>query len=203
MSLPESSLRSLLLLLAATLAFSAFGFAQASPHDEVAYEFHAVVPLGIETFTLEPQSETMNLLASAESPLFEGVKLLGHGRNRRVLAPDGSPIRHFPEQIAFRVTASARGKALDDKPFEVGTTDDLNDYLLGLRFRLKVFQGLEYREISPLLTEQVGVPADVPYSERVYRVVFPLDNVTVEERILLEVYDSSGSRLTRFHLEMM
>jgi hypothetical protein len=101
------------------------------------------------------------------------------------------------------VTASAKGKALDDRPLPVDTTADLNQYLLSLHFRLKVFHGLEYRQISPQLTEQVGVPADVPYSERIYRVVFALDNVSVEERILLEVYDSSGERLTRFHLELM
>ena len=180
-----------------------FGFAQANSPDDPVYEFHSIVPLGIETFSLQPESQTVNLLASAESPLFEGVRLLGHGRNRIVIGPDGSQLRRYPQQITFRVTASAKGKALDDRPLPVDTTADLNQYLLSLHFRLKVFHGLEYRQISPQLTEQVGVPADVPYSERIYRVVFALDNVSVEERILLEVYDSSGERLTRFHLELM
>jgi hypothetical protein len=189
--------------LAGMLIFPLFGFAQGGAPDDVAYEFHSIVPLGVETFRLQPESETVNLLASAESPLFEGVRLLGHGRNRVVLAPDGKQLHRYPQQITFRVTASARGKALDDRPVLVETTADLNQYLLSLRFRLKVFRGLEYRQFEPLKAEQVGVPADVPYSERVYRLVFDLENVAVDERILLEVYDTSGERLTRFHLELM
>ncbi len=196
-------LRRLHFLLAGALAFSLLSGAQTSPPDEPVYEFRSIVPLGVESFKLEPASETVNLLASAESPLFEGVRLLGHGRNRIVLAADGSRLSCFPQQIVFRVTASARGKALDDKPIPVETTADLNQYLLSLRFRLKVFRGLEYREIKPQSVEQVGVPDDVPYSERVYRLAFSLDNVTVDERILLEVYDATGDRLTRFHLELL
>jgi hypothetical protein len=190
-------------MVASALFFPFLGVAQADPVDGAAYEFHSIVPLGIETFKLEPESQTVNLLASAESPLFEGVRLLGHGRNRIVLAADGSQISRYPQHVTFRVTASARGKALEDRPIPVETTADLNDYLLSLRFRLKVFHGLEYREINPEIAEQVGVPADVPYSERIYRLVFPLDNVRVEERIVLEVFDSSGERLTRFHLELL
>lgn len=203
MSRHSQFLRSFYFLFAGALAFSSLGSTQPSPSDEPVYEFHSIVPLGVESFKLEPASETVNLLASAESPLFEGVRLLGHGRNRIVLAADGSRLSRFPQQIVFRVTASARGKALDQKPIPVETTADLNQYLLSLRFRLKVFRGLEYREIEPKLVEQVGVPNDVPYSERVYRLAFNLDNVAVDERILLEVYDATGDRLTRFHLELM
>ena len=177
--------------------------AQAGAPDEVAYEFHSVVPLGVETFKLEPESQTVNLLASAESPVFEGMRLLGHGRTRVVLASDGTHLNRYPREVTFRVTASANGKALDDRPIPVETATDLNQYLLSLRFRLKVFRGLEFREFEPLRVEQVGVPSDVPYSERVYRLLFDLKDVSVDERILLEVYDSSGERLTRFHLELM
>lgn len=202
MSWPSAVLRKFLSLAVIALLSPIFTLAQATPRD-VAYEFHSVVPLGIETFKLEPASETLNLLASAESPLFEGVKLLGHGRNRIVMGPDGKQVNRYPQEITFRVTASAHGKPMEDKPLAVETSDDLNRYLLGLRFKLKVFRGLDYREIAPQQTEQVGVPSDVPYRERIYRVIFPLDDVSVEERILLEVYDSSGERLTRFHLELM
>lgn len=202
MSRSIAALRRLPYLVTFALSFPAFSFSQSPPND-VAYEFHSVVPLGIETFKLEPASQTLNLLASAESPLFEGLKILGQGRTRIVLGADGRRLNHYPQQITFRVTASARGKAMDDQPLPVETTDDLNRYLLGLRFKLKLFRGLEYRELGPQVTEQVGVPNDVPYSERIYRVVFALDNVSVDERILLEIYDSSGERLTRFHLELM
>jgi hypothetical protein len=202
MSWQIAVLRKSPLLVTFALLLPLITLAQSMPND-VAYEFHSIVPLGIESFKLEPASQTLNLLASAESPLFEGVKLLGHGRNRIVMGPDGRKISRYPQEITFRVTASATGKALDDKPSPVETSDDVNKYLLGLRFKLKVFRGLEYREFAPQQTEQVGVPNDVPYSERIYRLIFALDNVSVDERILLEVYDSSGERLTRFHLELM
>lgn len=177
--------------------------AQSRPLPELAFEFQSVVPLGVETFKLETAAKTINLLASAESQFFNGVRLLGHGPDRIVIAADGSPVRRFPQTITFRVTASARGQALDEKPVPVETTADLNRYLLGLRFRLKIFRGLEYRQVEPTRSELVGVPADVAYDERIYRLLFRVGEVAVDERILLEVFDESGERLTRFHLELM
>jgi len=190
-------------LLAGALSLGQFAAAQAAAYPEVAYEFHSVVPLGVETFKLNTAKQTINLLASAESQQFEGIRLLGNGGSRVVLGPDGSQLRVYPRQVVFRVTATARGKSLDDKPFPVDANVDLNQYLLSLRFRLKVFRGLDFREVKPVRSEQVGVPADVTYDERIYQLVFDLDNVPVEERILLEVYDATGGRLTRFHLELM
>lgn len=190
-------------LFIAALGFSCVAGAQAPAHSAAVYEFQSVVPLGVETFKLPAASETINLLASAESHSFQGVQLLGHGPERVVLAADGSLVHRYPEQITFRVTASARGKALDDRAEPVETTADLDRYLLSLHFRLKIFRGLEYRAVEPARTELVGVPADVAYDERIYRVLFQLGEVAVDERILLEVYDDSGERLTRFHLELM
>ena len=195
--------RGVLALVAGALSLSHLAGAQASAYPEVAYEFHSVVPLGVETFKLSTAKQTINLLASAESQQFEGVRLVGNGGSRVVLGPDGSPIHVYPRQVVFRVTATARGKSLDDRPVPVDANVDLNQYLLSLRFRLKVFRGLDYRELKPVRSEQIGVPGDVAYDERIYQLVFDLDNVPVEERILLEVYDATGDRLTRFHLELM
>ena len=191
------------LVFAGLLALSSGAAGQSPALPNVAFEFQSVVPLGVETFKLEAAAQTINLLASAESHFFNGVRLLGHGPERVVIAADGSPIRLYPQNITFRVTASARGQALDQKPVPVETTTDLNRYLLSLHFRLKIFRGLEYRQVEPTRTELVGVPADVPYDERIYRLLFKVGEVAVDERILLEVYDDSGERLTRFHLELM
>lgn len=185
------------------LAIASGAAAQSRALPEVAFEFQSVVPLGVETFKLETAAQTINLLASAESQFFNGVRLLGHGPDRIVIAADGSRVRRFPQTITFRVTASARGQALDEKPVPIETTADLNRYLLGLRFRLKIFRGLEYRQVEPTRSELVGVPADVAYDERIYRLLFRVGEVAVDERILLEVFDESGERLTRFHLELM
>jgi hypothetical protein len=48
----------------------------------------------------------------------------------------------------------------------------------------------------------VGVPLDVSYDERIYRVAFDLGDVSMGERIVLEVLSPEGERLTRFHLDM-
>jgi hypothetical protein len=195
--------RSSQLFIAALLTLSSAAAGQSPARRDVAFEFQSVVPLGVETFKLETAAQTINLVASAESQFFDGVRLLGHGPERVVVAADGSLVRRFPQNITFRVTASARGRALDEKPVPVETTADLNRYLLSLSFRLKIFRGLEYRRVEPSRTELVGVPADVAYDERIYRLLFKVGEVAVEERILLEVYDESGERLTRFHLELM
>jgi hypothetical protein len=203
MSQPSRFHRNCQFLLAGVLSFPLLASAQTVSSADVVYEFRSVVPLGVETFELHPERQTINLLASAESQLFQGVRLLGHGRNRIVLAADGTELQRFPQRITFRVTASARGKALDDKPVPIDTSTDLNQYLLSLHFRLKIFRGLEYREVEPARAELVGVPADVSYDERIYRLEFELNNVGVDERMLLEVYDAGRDRLTRFHLELM
>jgi hypothetical protein len=187
----------------AALGFPSLAAGQASTTPDVAYEFHSVVPLGVETFKLEPSKQVINVLASAESHQFEGVRLIGHGSQRRVIAADGTRLKTYPSQVTFRVTASAVGKSLDERPVPIDTNTSLNDYLLSLRFRLKIFRGLDYRELQPVRAELIGVPADVAYDERIYRLLFNLNNVPVEERIMLEVYDSTGERLTRFHLELM
>jgi hypothetical protein len=191
------------LLLTATLMLPLAAAGQAGPSPDMALEFHSVVPLGVDTFRLQPANQVVNILASAQSPQLEGVRLIGQGSRRVALDSHGAQLRTYPRQVTFRVTASARSKSLEDRPTPVDAGTDLNQYLLSLRFRLKVFRGLEYRELKPVRTELVGVPADVPYDERIYNLVFNLDQVAVEERIMLEVYDSTGERLTRFHLELM
>ena len=50
----------------------------------------------------------------------------------------------------------------------------------------------------------IGVPADVPYDERVYRVNFDLpDNEPVTERFVLEVIRPRGERLARLHFSLL
>jgi hypothetical protein len=85
----------------------------------------------------------------------------------------------------------------------VDAKDNLNAYLLNLRFELKVFAGLRKRELQPLAVKLIGVPADLPYDERIYRVSFELPNIPVEERIVLNVMTPSGECLSKFHLDLL
>ncbi len=75
-------------------------------------------------------------------------------------------------------------------------------FLLSLHLRLKVFQGLDAYEIQPRDVELIGMPANIPYEERIYRAKFHLEHVPADARLVLEVFDSNEERISRFHLEL-
>jgi len=109
----------IVLLLAA--AGAASGPAKSSP-TAWGYDFHAVVPLGYDTLRLEPAKKVVCLLASAEAIGFEGLQRREDNGRVLVTSANGEPVKHYPEVIDFRVTASARKKKLadsDDAPYPV------------------------------------------------------------------------------------
>ena len=79
----------------------------------------------------------------------------------------------------------------------------MNEFLLGLKFKLKIFRGLQMKTVNPSNVKLIGVPSYEPYDERVYRVSFETPDLPVDARLVLEVFDSTGTRLTRFHLEIL
>jgi hypothetical protein len=62
---------------------------------------------------------------------------------------------------------------------------------------------LQMREIQPDSVEMIGVPADIAYDERIYRVRFNVDQLPVTDRCVLEVLLPDGERLTRFHFDLL
>jgi hypothetical protein len=185
-----------------TLAGAAAGPASRGPLLE--YNFHSVVPLGVDALQLEPAKKTVYLLASAESPAFEGMKRLDDGNEVTVTAADGETVSFFPQTVDFRITASAKKKKFNDsdvEPYPVQAGQAVNDYLLNLKFRLKIFHGIDMRVIEPSEVKLIGVPGDVPYNERVYRASFSIGKVPVEDRMMLEILAPSGERISKFHLE--
>jgi hypothetical protein len=170
------------------------------------YEFHSVVPLGYDAVRLQPAKATVYLLASAESAGFEGMQRRQDNGRVVVTGANGEPVTSYPEAIDFRVTASAKKKkvAVDDlHPYDVAAKRPVGDYLLNLKFRLKIFRGLESQALEPHAVRLIGVPADVPFDERIYRVSFQLGKVSVNDRLVLEVLDADGNRVSRFHLEVL
>lgn len=167
-------------------------------------EFHSVLPLGSEMFRLEGLKDPVMLLATAVSPELDGWKRVNQGGSRFVFAADGSQVQTYPRQVQFRVSASAMGRApAGYELLVVKSPTPLNDFLLDLRFRLKIFHGLHAREVEPAHVHMVGVPADVPYNERIYRLTFELPPVPVQDRMVLEVLSPQGERVARFHFELM
>jgi len=49
----------------------------------------------------------------------------------------------------------------------------------------------------------IGVPADIPYDERVFRVSFDIGERPVTDRFMLEIYSPEGEQLGRFCFELL
>jgi len=175
------------------------------------FVFHSVVPLGVEAIVLQPAKTRIALLATAECPGLEGVRRIfwqpqesgDGGVSGKVYGKDGKPMTYFPRRISFRVTATAREKLIELDPFDVESNMDLNQYLLGLTFKLRAYHGIDVRNLTATKVQLLGPPAKVPYDARSFRVAFNLDKVSIEDRLVLELWSPDGQRLAKFHLELL
>ncbi|HXZ78718.1 MAG TPA: hypothetical protein VEG30_02240 [Terriglobales bacterium] len=165
--------------------------------------FHSRIPLGVESFRLVPSGERFHLMASVESPEFEGWRHVTQDGQSHLFAKSGQLIRYYPEYLQFRVTASAHDRIVDEHPTPASSNHSLNDFLLSVRFRVKIFRGLEAKIIQPSIVDEIGVPRDVPYDERIYRVGFRLGHVPIEDRLVMEVISPKGDRLCKFHVDLL
>ena len=166
----------------ACLAGAAVASGPANPSPDVEYVYHTLIPLGSDAFLVQPWGSVLTVLASVENPHFEGWRRQSFGERRRLVNASGQPVRYYPEHLEFRVSTGTRTQVSDAQPFPMTTTLSANDYLLNLRFRLKIFHGLEQTVVMPESTAMIGVPADIPYEERIYRVSFDLDQVSTGDR---------------------
>lgn len=187
------------LLLLAAGAMSAERPAKA-PGQDAGRQLRAQIPLGILGFTLEPSRRTLYVMSTAESSAFEGWSVTGEHADT-VIDASGAPVERFPERVAFRVTASAMENLLEVPLDKITVNQDLNSLLLALRFRLKIFHGIEATELEPDRVEMLGMPAEVAYDERVYLASFVLPPTSIADRLVFEVFTPQGDRLCKFHLE--
>lgn len=102
--------------------------------------------------------------------------------------------------LMLRVTAETRPGYMHSDGYPVDSAADANAFMLGLTFRARVCRGLEHRTVQPRETRQIGMPADVPYDERVFNVIFDLKDVEPDERIMFEVLSPQGERVAKFYL---
>jgi hypothetical protein len=195
-------------MLAVAVCAGAGGNKSGGPDQDESYltsefDYHAVNPLGVESLMLEPSKKLVNLMVSATSPEFEGLRRLPSGRQPVLVNEGGKQVRQFPESVTFRVTASTGVDPVDPDPLPTKTELSPEDYLLHLHFRLKIFHHLDSWTLEPQSSEMIGMPADVAYNERIYLVRFNLQDLPAEDRVMLEVFDDSGQRVTHFHLELL
>lgn len=167
------------------------------------YTINGRIPLGIESFRLQPAGREFYLMASVESPAFEGLYRATDRSGQPHLFNASSRVMFYPARIQFRLTASTREKLVDDRPFDTHAKLSVNDMLTKLHFRMKVFHALEYRYIKPTFIDDIGIPNDVPYDERIYRIGFDLGKIPIEDRVVMEVISPTGERLCKFHLDLL
>ena len=163
----------------------------------------AITPLGGDALLLQPSKTIVGMLLTLECKELEDMRLVERDSHRAVLNPDGTQVTKYPENVKFRFTIGSRTQPNETSPLVVkisGTPDDFESHL---HFRLKVFHGIESRELAPLEEKIIGVPASMPYDERIYSISFKLNDVPAEDRIMFEVLDTSGTRVAKFQMQLM
>lgn len=186
------------LLMAVIVAGS--GSAKPARSDEV---FHAAIPAGYETIALQPAGAVVDVLALIECPELEGAQKVSHGLSSRVVLADGSQLRYFPSQFSFRVTASLRRALLESPTDSYVTRSAPETFLLNLNFRLKAYDGLQVTEFQPVKAELIGVPREISYDERIYRVSFNLPRLPLTDRCILEVISPDGQKIGHFTFTLL
>jgi hypothetical protein len=186
----------------AILGASIFGVAaSSSSHASPAYRW--ATPAGYDVVVLKPAGAVVSLLGLIECAELEGAQQVDEGVKSRIIAADGHLITHFPRSFSYRITASLRKTLLTPVETEINTSYDPLDFLLKLKFSLKAYDGMKMRVIEPESVQMIGVPSDVPFDERVYRINFNLEQIPVTDRFVLEVLSPEGVRLTRFHFDLL
>lgn len=190
------------------LLFAVVGLCKDHARDSSESErsYHSQVPLGAERIDLRPSKRTLFLLATAESPSFEGWH--GPEDGHLLFTSTGSKVQTYPEQIRFRLTATAMRPDLLTLADSYGTLSisdsAINAYLLNLRFRMIIFHGIEQSYVPPQYVRLIGMPAEINYDERIFEMGFALPpHVSIYDRVVLEVLSSTGYRVCKFHLDLL
>lgn len=157
--------------------------------------FPAVIPMGMESLLPRPHGHVFAIYASAE-----GLQPPGQHTGNAPAGSDASG--YFPSPLSFRVTATTIGISADTtRPAEFESSMQTARLMSSLRFRLRVYRGgLHTDRFQPVDTRLIGVPADVPYGERIYRVTFETPPLPMTDRLILEVMSPDGELLCKFPL---
>jgi hypothetical protein len=160
--------------------------------------FHATMPAGSSVVQLRPSGAMLSLLGLIECPEIEGLQQISQGVRAKIVTPHGVALQQFPQHFSFRITASLRKLILDAPDHSLITTDDPQDLLLKLKFRLKIYDGLDVHEVVPDSVTGLGVPAEIASDERIFRVSFDVGQIPVTDRVILEVTSPEGEDITHF-----
>ena len=158
----------------------------------------STMPVGFAVVQLRPSGATLSIMGLVECQEMEGLHQVAQGVHARIITAQGEALREFPRHFSFRVTATLRKTLIDGPDRKVTTSEAPLELLLKLGFRLRLYDGLEMQEIEPSSVALIGVPADVNYDERVFRVSFDVGSIPVTDRMILQVLSPEGEELTHF-----
>src|SRR4029077_13483792 len=164
---------------------------------------HSAMPAGYDVVMLKPSGVNLSLMGLIECPELEGAQHVFEGIKSRLVSADGERVMKFPHHFSFRITASLKKIVLDGPVSVVNVPDDPQELLLKLRFRIKAYNGLEMQEIAPESIDLIGMPADVPYDERVYRVAVKIGDTPITDRFVIEILSPQGELLTHFPFSVL
>jgi hypothetical protein len=164
---------------------------------------HSAMPAGYDVVVLKPSGVNLSLMGLIECPELEGAQHVASGLQARIVGADGARMENYPQHFNFRITASLRKIVLDGPASAFDFSGNPQDLLLKLKFRIKAYHALEAREIEPESVELIGVPADVPADERVYRIGVNVDKMPVIDRFVIEVLSPEGEVLTHFPFTLL
>lgn len=161
------------------------------------------LPAGYDVMVLKPSKATLSLIGLIECPELEGAQHVAEGSHKRLVSADGETIKEFPQRFSFRITASLRKIFMEGPATSIEVAEDPQELLLKLKFRIRAYNGLQVREIAPQSIEMIGMPADVPYDERVYRINISTENLPITDRLVVEIFSPQGQLLTHFPFTLL
>jgi hypothetical protein len=92
---------------------------------------------------------------------------------------------------------------LVDSPFLVqGHGRTFDELITSLKFEVRVFRALKCRIVHPTKVTHLGIPPDVPASQRIYEVTFDVGDVPISDRIVMHVLTDQGERLAKFNFDL-
>lgn len=161
--------------------------------------FRKITPLGGDTIKLVPENRVLSFMVSAESAKLRDARVLNVEGNKVVRGADGNDIKNYPDDLVFRFTISSIVPRVEREPLTFETKVGSGEFLANLKFKLHRFKGIESEGYQPEKAEMIGVPANVPYNERIYRVKFKTSDFSIDDRLMLEVIAPDGARVGKFH----
>jgi hypothetical protein len=186
-----------LILIAAGFSFAA----KTTPREQPG--MRSTMPAGYEVMILKPSKAILSLIGLIECSELEGAQHVSAGLRKKLVSADGGTVKVFPQRFSFRITASLRKVFLDGPLTSVAVSDDPQELLLNLKFRIRAYSGLQSREIIPQSVEMIGMPADVPYDERIYRINVNTGNAPVTDRLVVEIFSPHGDLLAHFPFTLL